>query len=252
MLFRFLATLQFLTRLPVPLPRAPTADELPAMLPWYPVVGLVLGAAGLGTGLGLHALAPHAALLSGVAVLTVWVVLTGAFHLDGLADTFDGLLSGRRGAEAGAIMKDSRTGAMGAVALGVLLLAKGAALGDVVARELWWALLVAPAAGRWCAVLLAWRGRSPAWCTSGIGTLLAGRIGTGAVLLTTLVVVGPAMGLAGSPLAVVPVLAAGAAAAFILLRARAVIGGITGDVLGAAIEVGETVFLAAAALAPAA
>ncbi len=118
-LIHFAAAMRFITVLP-----AGTADAYHprAMIPFFPAVGLVLG-------LILAAADALAAIffarpVAGAIDLAVLVALTGALHLDGLADTADGLFSHRDTETALSIMKDSRIGVMGATALVCILLAK--------------------------------------------------------------------------------------------------------------------------------
>lgn len=115
----------FLTRVPVP-----NADFQAATLArsvfWFPGVGLVLGVAvaSLLT-LGQSFFNPWAAAF---LALTVWVLFTGGLHLDGVADTFDGLSASTELARGLAVMKDSRIGAHGALALLGVVLGKYIAL----------------------------------------------------------------------------------------------------------------------------
>ncbi len=116
------SALRLLSVLPVP---GREADEMSSALPWFPLAGAGLG----GILYGVAALADG---LSGggwpggvaAAVLLGGVLLTGAFHLDGLADWADGFGGGHDGEEALAIMKDSRVGVFGAIALVLVLLIK--------------------------------------------------------------------------------------------------------------------------------
>lgn len=144
------AAFQFLTRLPLPY----HFDYTPALLRrstvFYPLVGGSVG-------LLLTALAlPFVALLSpfpaAVFLLILWVGMTGALHMDGLMDTADGLLSYRPRERMLEIMKDSRVGAMGAIAGALVLLGKASLL---------YVLLAAAASGRpeavlWLAILPVW------------------------------------------------------------------------------------------------
>ena len=250
MLFRFLAALQFLTRLPVKLRRAPTDEELAKMMVFFPLVGLLIGAAGAGLGAGLIRITHAPPLVGGVIVTGFWVAVTGALHLDGLADTYDALLSGRRGPEAGAVMKDSRVGAMGAVSLVLVLVAKVVAVGAVLEAGQWWPLILAPAIGRWWAVISAWLGRSPDWCESGIGKILAGRVSARMVGVSGAFVVVASMVAVGVLRYewVVPIAAGCIAGLWLTYQCVRVIGGVTGDALGAGIEVAETAALLAAVL----
>jgi adenosylcobinamide-GDP ribazoletransferase len=108
----FFAALQFITSLPV----GKREKFIPAaMAPFFPIVGLLLGALVALFDLAVRQLWP----LSVTALLDVLflILLTGAFHLDGLGDTADGLYSHRQKEAALAIMKDSRIGVMGLVAI---------------------------------------------------------------------------------------------------------------------------------------
>ncbi len=141
-----LIALQFLTRLPVSLPGMPAPEQLGRSLLWYPLVGLLLGVLLL----ILHGLlgdtpAPlHAALL-----LAAWVGLSGALHLDGLADSADAWVGGLGNRERTlAIMKDPCSGPVAVVVLIVVLLLKFAALQALLAQGAGAALLLAPLLGR--------------------------------------------------------------------------------------------------------
>jgi adenosylcobinamide-GDP ribazoletransferase len=137
---RFLLALQFFTRIPVTGRVAAWVGFSPAMLrasaAHFPGVGWLVGAAGAGVFVGARAGLPGIAGALAAAALstatTVW--LTGAFHEDGLADVADGLGGSADRARALEIMKDSRIGAFGAIAL-VLALGLKVALLAVLARQ---------------------------------------------------------------------------------------------------------------------
>jgi adenosylcobinamide-GDP ribazoletransferase len=208
-----------------------------------PAVGAALGLALGGALLGLGALgAPP--LLAAAVTVTLAVLLTRGLHLDGLADTADALGSYRDADAALAIMKRPDIGPFGVAAVVLALLTQAAAVAALPARG-WLATLAAvtaaTAAGR-LAAAWACRRRLPAARPDGLGALVAGTvraptlaIGTAAVAaLATLAVPGrPWQG----PVAV---LAALAVALLLLRHAVRRLRGITGDVLGAAIEVTTT------------
>lgn len=143
----FLVALQFLTRLPVPAFREFDPAWLHASARWFPAVGLVVG--------GLIALALWGAALlwppalAVVLALGLGIALTGAFHEDGLADTWDALGGVVPRERALVIMKDSRLGSYGALALGVGLVAKALALHAVVGHSLTLALVALPLVHAW-------------------------------------------------------------------------------------------------------
>jgi adenosylcobinamide-GDP ribazoletransferase len=248
-LFRFRLALQFLTRIPLTLPRAPVPDEMAGMLAYYPAVGLLLGFLGAGLGDALVTHGRASPLLAGVLVVTLGIVLTGGLHLDGVADTFDGLMSGRTGAEAGAIMKDSRVGAMGAVALVVVILVKVVATAALLEQGRVWVVVLAPAVGRCWAVVVAWSGRPPDWVREGIGRQMAGHLTVTTGVLACVTLLAAAVPLGWPAWWLFPVLGGWAAGAAVTRRAQRVVGGVTGDVLGAGIEAAEAGALVVAALA---
>jgi len=143
-----LLALQFLTRIPVTGRLAQWVGYSPQLLRasarYFPLVGAgvgVLTAAVLGLAWWLLPPVPAAAWVAAVAALAAGLLLTGALHEDGLADTFDGLGGGTTPERALEIMKDSRIGSYGALALGVALLAKCALLASLLQIEPLLALL---------------------------------------------------------------------------------------------------------------
>ena len=90
-MFRFKIALQFLTRFPVQLSRMPTDQEIANSLVWYSVIGVLIGGLMAITGYLLAALPGY---ITAALVLTLWIVLTGALHLDGFADTVDAWVGG--------------------------------------------------------------------------------------------------------------------------------------------------------------
>jgi cobalamin 5'-phosphate synthase/cobalamin synthase len=227
-----LAAIAFLTRVPV----GGAAFDVGAGAALFPVVGAGVGAAVGGTAYGLAHVVP--ALVAAGAAVAVGALLTGALHLDGLADTADAL--GARSREAAlAIMRDHAIGTYGTVALVLDLLVKAAALAALAGRSR--VVLEALAAGalsRAVPVLLGLL--LPDARRDGAGA--AFRVAPGAAVVA--VVLAAALAIPADPL-----LIAVAAAAALLLGAwsRFWLGGRTGDTLGAATELVETTVLAAAA-----
>ncbi|MFJ2258496.1 adenosylcobinamide-GDP ribazoletransferase [Streptomyces sp. NPDC087844] len=217
-----------------------------------PVAGLAVGVLAAGTGLLLLVLGAGP-LLAAVASAAVPAVLTRGLHLDGLADTADGLGSGKPAEDALRVMKQSDIGPFGVITLLFVLLAQVAALaqayGDSWSRGVL-AAVVSATVGR-LALTLAARAGVPAARPEGLGAAVAGAVPMRAAILTALVVTVAAAGagallgtygVLGSVLAVV----LGCAAAEGLLRhcARR-FGGVTGDVFGALEETAVTVALVA-------
>jgi adenosylcobinamide-GDP ribazoletransferase len=239
---------------PVSEPRRAVAA---AAMAWAPGVGLLLGAVAavvlVGTARPLGAGSLTAA---GLAV-GVLALLTRGLHLDGLADLADGLGSGQPAPAALDIMRRSDIGPFGVVTLVLTLLIQAAALAHAEAdgdgRGVA-ALIAAVVTGRLALTWACRRGVAAAR-PEGLGALVAGTVRPLIPALLTLAVLGAAVSVVilgprlgwTLPLAV----AAGLAAAFVLQRhAVRRLGGITGDVLGALIEVATTVTLVVAAMGP--
>lgn len=220
-----LSALALLTRLPVPDHHPARADSAWA----WPLVGGLLGAAAAALAAVLLALGlppgPVAA-----AVLALLALLTGALHEDGLSDTADGLLGGRDRARRLEIMKDSRIGSFGALALVLAILAAWSALEALIARGALWGPLIAAAAlsrAPMAVVMAALPPARPGGLSASTGRPSAAAAG-GAVLAALVL----ALLTLGSD-ALAPVLAAALLPALLALAAQRMIGGQTGDILGA-------------------
>src|ERR1044072_888690 len=145
-----LTAVQYFTRIRVPAWVGHAQEQLAGAVRYFPVVGLVVGASGAATvWLAAHVLpAPLPAILATV----VTVLMTGAIHEDGLADTCDGLGGGATRERALEIMKDPRVGAFGAIGLILTLLLKISALSSMTPWTAMTALCAAHAFSRFCAL----------------------------------------------------------------------------------------------------
>ena len=244
MIRAFALALQLLTRLPVPsssLP--PRPEELGLSVLFFPVVGLLIGAllAGLHTVLWLVDPGVLAAL-----VLAMWVLLTGGLHLDGLADTADAWIGGQGHRDRTlAIMKDSRSGPIAIVAVVLVLLAKFAALQALLAGDARAILMLAPVLGRMAIVLLLIT--TPYVRPDGLGAPYASylpRLSCG--LLVLLIAAATVAVLEWQGGALLAALGVGFVGWRHGLMVR--LGGTTGDTLGAACELAETITLLTLAL----
>jgi adenosylcobinamide-GDP ribazoletransferase len=220
---------------------------------WMPVVGLLLGLAGAGVMIGVEAggsSGPRRLLGAALAVGLV-ALLTGGLHLDGLADTADGLGSRRGPADALAIMRRSDVGPMGVAALVLVLLIEIAALA-AVPDEAAASLVLAEVTGRVAVVVAT---GSPAARPGGFGALVAGRTSPRARTLVV-VLLGCAIAVAGLAADGAGPAVRGLAAALIgllaggllQLVARRRLGGMTGDVFGAIAEISAAAVLVACVL----
>lgn len=239
---------QFLTRVPTPALKTFEPDWITRAARYFPLVGQMVGAICAGVLVAADHVwsGPVAALLA----IGVGVLITGAFHEDGLADTADGLGGGQTAPRRLEIMKDSRIGTYGVCALVLVLGLKVAVLASAPALSAALMLLAAHGAGRAAAVVVmrltpyAPSGDAGKWKPTPQG------VRTGEVLL--------ALAFAAWPLVLMPAhavaagLAGGAVLAIALaLLAKRLIGGHTGDVLGGVEQVFEVGFLlGAGALLP--
>ena len=232
--------LRFLTIVPVPGRALEGPEALGRAAGWFPLVGLALGGV-LWLAHRLFSLA-FPSLLATLLVLVAWKLLTGGIHLDGLADTLDGL-TGRDPQERLAIMRDSRIGVFGALGLIVVLLIGFVALAELPGTVRERALLLAPVVGRdaplflACAFQPATPGRGSGSAFMKAVTLPAVSIGALVVAVAAALILWPW----GLLLAAVGLAVAGTTAGFFSRR----LGGLTGDVLGAAVELAELAVLVA-------
>lgn len=234
----------FLTIVPAPaVAVSPAVAGRAAAL--FPLVGALLGLLLGGMGLLLDSVlppGPAAALL-----LAAGALLTGGLHLDGLMDTADGIAGGRSPERRLAIMRDSRVGAMGAIAGMLALLVQFACLVELTGLTRLLALVAALTAGRWA--MLAALAVFPSARPDGLGaTFHAGATPAVAIAGTLVAVV---VALLARPLGLYALIAA---AIVMLVLGRALtrrLGGLSGDSYGAVAVVAETaVLLVAVALPP--
>ncbi len=244
-----LGAVGLLTVLPVRLTENELAKPGRAMAFYPPVGGLIGGLlAGLAWLLGLAGLAEAAPLLPPALILAVWAGLTGALHLDGWADCCDALfvpVSRERRLE---IMKDPRLGGFGAVGLVLLLIVKLAALDGVLRSPAALLTLVAvPALARWAVVIAA--KAYPSARPGGMGDYFRRGLGRRELLLATVFAVALAAPLGWRGL--ILWVAAGLALLGLARLACSRLGGLTGDVYGAIVELAETAALVVAVALPA-
>jgi adenosylcobinamide-GDP ribazoletransferase len=225
--------------------RAISYAPLIAFAVWLPAAGVQLAAR--------HLLEDRSLLVPVLSLATI-AVLTGAMHLDGLADLFDVFGSRRSGEQALAVMRDSRIGAFGAIALVLFLVGDIASLSLAIIRHHGTvALLTSQLAGRLAIVVACRQGSKPARA-DGLGVQVIGSVSRIRMWITVACVF-VAAGIAGkldydggrfreSAHAIFAMLCAVAIAEILRRVAARRLGGITGDVLGALVEVAVFVDLA--------
>lgn len=240
MLTSFHFAISFLTTLPLPFKKSLSAREIAASLSWFPVVGLLLGLIISLVFFLLVSLLPRQ--INSVIILIVLVLLTGGFHLDGLADTADGFLSARSHPEdILTIMKDSSIGTMGALGLILVLLLKYTAITQLPDRNVIPCLLLLPVCGRFSIVILAYLA-SYARKEGGLGEAITQQVSSREIIYAsafTIIVTLLLTGLKG--FLVLPILIFYTWG--LKLYATRRIGGITGDLLGFCCESSEALAL---------
>jgi adenosylcobinamide-GDP ribazoletransferase len=230
----FLAALQFLTIFPWPRRAERAPDEIGRGAAFFPIIGFLLGAVLVCADWLLWSHLPPVLVAAALAALLA--LLTRGLHLDGLADTFDGLGAGGPRERMLAVMDDPRAGVFGVVAVVFVVLFKVHAIAALFSDR-WRALLIAPMLARWAMAFFGYRATA---AKEGLGAHMIANM-TGARLLfataTTLIVAVAVLGLRG--------LAAMALVALLTLSSKLYfhrrLGGVTGDIFGAVAEISETI-----------
>lgn len=237
----FFAALQFLTLCPWPRRVTRSAEEVGRSAIFFPVIGLALGSILVFINSLLQPFT-SSGLLS-VILIAALVVATRGFHLDGLADTFDGLGAGGGRERVLQIMDDSHTGVFGVAAIVLVLFIKAEAL-DSVGDSRWRALLMAPLLSRWTMVLLAYHSKA---AKEGLGSMFIANLEAKHFFCATFVTLLLAVTI--QPIAGITLMAW--VAVFTLackLYFHRCLGGVTGDTFGAVGELSESSVMVAMAL----
>ncbi|MCG2608400.1 adenosylcobinamide-GDP ribazoletransferase [Acinetobacter sp. SM34] len=233
----FLIALQFLTTFPIQLKAMPTKQQNGQSLLFYPIVGLMIGLILFGLALSLQAI--PVILLSSL-VLVVWIWLTGGLHLDGLADTADAWVGGFGDPERTlAIMKDPSCGPIGVLSLFIVCLLKWSAIYVLLEQQLYSALILFPLLGRLVPLMLFLSTRYVR--AKGLGSSIAEFIPkTAAIFVISLCLMASVYwgwsGILSSICFITTVL-------YLRFKFMQRIGGITGDTVGASIEITEAISL---------
>ena len=225
-----LVALQFLTILPVK--RNFSSAQMGRATAYFPVVGLIIGAILLGLHYLLDFLLPGG--IVNALLLAALVVLSGGLHLDGLADTIDGLAGHRTPERRLEIMHDSRIGGIGAVGLFLFLIVEYVALNSIPGRWMPFTLLLAPTVSRWAMVDAIFT--YPYARPEGLGKAFKQGVSWIELLIASLVT----MALAGILFQIAGLVVL--AAVFIIINGAALyfkrqLGGLTGDTYGAVNEI---------------
>jgi adenosylcobinamide-GDP ribazoletransferase len=233
-----LAAFSFLSAVPVGRAVELGPRELRRSAALFPAIGAVVGAlVALVTWSSAQVLPPFVAAVLGIAA---GVAVTAALHLDGLGDVADGIGASLGGGDPAHAMRDPRLGTFGIAAVVLDLLLKTSTLSALVVTGFPWPVVAAGTLSRVAPVAMAWR---LPYAGGGTGAWTAG-VGAGAVVVASVIAVAiaiPSAGIATLGMIVAVV----AASTFIGRWSKRHLGGVTGDVFGAAIELGETLALVA-------
>ncbi|MEK7279644.1 MAG: adenosylcobinamide-GDP ribazoletransferase [Nitrospirota bacterium] len=234
-----LIALGFLTILPSPIKMELRPIDMGRSMAWFPLAGAVIGGILVGIDVVLSTVLPRSVV--DFILIVALAIITGGLHLDGLADTFDGLYGGSTREEALAIMKDSRVGAIGVVSLVFVISLKYITLLSIPSGLRHTALVVMPALSRWSMVLAAYLSRY-ARPTGGIGRDFIEGVSRISLFIATafaLIVGIAALGWKGG---LVFLLIGGITIIWVIYFHRR-LGGVTGDILGSINEVNEVMVL---------
>ena len=252
MMKRLIGILQFMTRLPIPVDVGFDEAFHKGMV-YFPIVGLILGICyEIVARIGSLFFEPY---IVTILIICSEVILTGGLHLDGLGDTFDGLYSYRDKDRILEIMKDSRLGTNGLLAIMLVLMLKAGMLYEIVyERKLFW-LIIMPAVARWMQLLACYKAKTPR--EKGMGNIFIGKVTPKMLVISSILLIGVILGTIG-----IHELFSGdrCYGYYIVQTSLSVLGltlltigfiksvyrkidGITGDILGAICELSELGFL---------
>lgn len=235
----FVLMLQFLTRIPIPLQIQVAEDDFGKGIKYFPLIGLLIGSLNVLGYVSFSLVFSKSISIIGVCLLNI--LITGALHLDGLADTCDGIFSGRSRERSLEIMRDSRIGTNGAIGIFFDLAFRIGLLLPINDRYLMKALLLAPVISRTALAFLICLS-PPARSEQGLGNLFLGKSklrDAGIALLSCLI-------LAAVFLRYQAIVVISCNLIAMFLYNRLIISkmqGMTGDTLGAGNELSEIIVL---------
>jgi len=227
--------IQFLTRIPINIHLDVKREDLSKAVVYFPIVGYIIGGILSLIYLGLNDSIDQLILV--FLIVMIQVVITGGLHIDGLSDTFDGIYSGRKKEQILVIMKDPNVGIFGVLSIFFVIMFKFLLLYKI-SNAVLWVLLLMPVFSRFCVILASYIGDYAR--KSGLGNLFIGQVTKSQLIvgfICTLI-----------PLYFMPKLYIGLVINLIFTiwfvkYISKKIDGITGDTLGAIVELNEVMFL---------
>lgn len=244
---RFISILQFMTRIPINIDTG-FDEEFHKTITYFPLVGLVLGVLiyiiGLVSGIFFDSF------ITSIIVTLALVILTGGLHIDGLGDTFDAIYSYRDKERMLEIMKDSRLGTNSLLAIMFLILLKIGFIYSIINNNLLWTVIFMPVVARLGVIVMMYKTVTPR--ENGMGNLFIGKASTSmftiAILYTIILMIGISklIFLASTFEAMMLISTIIILFVFNNLFKKHIyikIDGVTGDILGCTIELGELIYL---------
>ena len=244
---RFISILQFMTRIPINIDTG-FDEEFHKTITYFPLVGLVLGVLiyiiGLVSGIFFDSF------ITSIIVTLALVILTGGLHIDGLGDTFDAIYSYRDKERMLEIMKDSRLGTNSLLAIMFLILLKIGFIYSIINNSLLWTVIFMPVVARLGVIVMMYKTVTPR--ENGMGNLFIGKASTSmftiAILYTIILIIGISklIFLASTFEAMMLISTIIILFVFNNLFKKHIyqkIDGVTGDILGCTIELGELIYL---------
>ena len=244
---RFISILQFMTRIPINIDTG-FDEEFHKTITYFPLVGLVLGVLiyiiGLVSGIFFDSF------ITSIIVTLALVILTGGLHIDGLGDTFDAIYSYRDKERMLEIMKDSRLGTNSLLAIMFLILLKIGFIYSIINNNLLWTVIFMPVVARLGVIVTMYKTVTPR--ENGMGNLFIGKASTSmftiAILYTIILMIGISklIFLASTFEAMMLISTIIILFIFNNLFKKHIyikIDGVTGDILGCTIELGELIYL---------
>lgn len=253
---RLISIIQFMTRIPIKIDTG-IDEEFHKGLLYFPIVGLVLGLLYYIVGMITSSVLPTN--IAAVLVVVSEVVLTGGLHLDGVGDSFDGLYSYRDKDRILEIMKDSRLGTNGMVAIVVVIILKITLTSSLLDNNMLWIIVLMPVVARTMQVIACYKSKTPR--ENGMGNMFIGKITLSYLIITISnmimivtisVFVFHYMNIEGSKVndlkhnMIVQMSSIVMLTVWVKLFIYSVykkIDGITGDILGCISEIGEVIYL---------
>lgn len=244
---RFISILQFLTRIPIRIETKFDKDFYKSIV-YFPLVGFVIGI--ISYAFGWVATSIFDPFVTAIIITFIGVLTTGGLHIDGLGDTFDAIYSNRDKERMLEIMKDSRLGTNSLLAILFLILLKIGFISNIVSSGHLWIVIFMPVVGRISVMIMTYKTVTPR--AKGMGNLFIGK-GTIGMIITgiiysiiLMVLIGKLIFFERTAIIIKVISSIVIAIIFAVLFKNHVykkIDGITGDILGCTIELGELIYL---------